>query len=147
MKNANPYLHFNGTAEAAMTFYKSILGGDFTIFQRFKDIPGGEKMSKPDQERFIHISLEVSTSITIMASDSMENIEPVRNGNNFHICLHTDSEQETEKLFEAFSKNGQIEMPLNKTFWGAYFGMLRDKFGIQWMLSYTPDQNTKKINH
>ena len=140
MRNITPYLHFNGTAEAALTFYKSVLGGTFTIFQRFKDVPGGEKMPVEEQERVIHISLQISPDITIMASDSLGTADPLQQGNNFHICLHTSSEPETDKLFDALSKNGRIEMPLNKTFWGAYFGMLRDKFGIQWMLSYTPEQ-------
>jgi len=140
MRNTNPYLHFNGTAEEAMNFYKLILGGEFLIFQRYKDVPGAEKMPAQDQERFIHISLQVSLNITIMASDSLGSGEDLQAGNNFHICLHTDSEAETEKLFEGLSKNGRIEMPLNKTFWGAYFGMCRDKFGIQWMLNYSADQ-------
>lgn len=142
MRNTNPYLHFNGTAETAMNFYKSILGGEFSIFQRFKDVPGAEKMPAQDQERLIHISLQVSPNITIMASDTMGSVEELQAGNNFHICLHTDSEAETDKLFEGLSKNGRIEMPLNKTFWGAYFGMFRDKFGIQWMLSYSPEQKS-----
>jgi PhnB protein len=142
MRNATPYLHFNGTAEAAMNFYKSILGGEFIIFQRFKDVPGGEKMTTQNQERFIHISLQVSPIITIMASDTMGPVEELQVGNNFHICLHTDSEAETDKLFEGLSKNGRIEMPLNKTFWGAYFGMFRDKFGVQWMLSYSGEQKS-----
>src|SRR6188768_1784731 len=130
MRNINPYLHFNGAAEEAMTFYKSVLGGAFTIFQRYKEVPGGEKMPAADQERVIHISLQVSASITIMASDTMGTLDDYQKGTNFHICLHTDSETENEKLFDALSKGGQIEMPLNKTFWGAYFGMFRDKFGI-----------------
>ena|SRR6478609_5939838 len=138
MLATTPYLHFNGTADQAMKFYKSILGGEFVIYQQFKDVPGAEKMPVPDQQRFIHISLQVSPAITIMASDTMGAVEELVAGNNFHICLHTESEAETDKLFEALSKNGRITMPLNKTFWGAYFGMFRDKFGIQWMLSYSP---------
>ena len=144
MRSTIPYLHFNGTAEAAMTFYKKVLGGEFLIFQQFKDVPGAEKMPVENQERFIHISLQVSPSITIMASDTMGPVEDLTIGNNFHICLNTDSEKETDKLFEELSKNGTVEMPLNKTFWGAYFGMCRDKFGVQWMLSYSPDQENKK---
>lgn len=139
MRNTTPYLHFNGTAEEAMNFYKSVLGGEFTTFQRFKDVPGAEKMPAQDQERFIHIALQVSPNITIMASDTMGPVEELQVGNNFHICLQTDSEVETDKLFERLSKDGRIEMPLNKTFWGAYFGMLRDKFGVQWMLNYSAE--------
>ncbi|MBI1768107.1 MAG: VOC family protein [Bacteroidetes bacterium] len=141
MRNTTPYLHFKGNAEQAINFYKSVLGGEFLIFQRYKDVPGGEKMSSQDQEKLIHVSLQVSLSITIMASDTMQSAEQdLVAGNNFHICLHTESEAETERLFEGLSKNGHVEMPLNKTFWGAYFGMCQDKFGIHWMLSYSVDQ-------
>lgn len=140
MRNTTPYLHFKGNAGEAMDFYKSVLGGEFTIYQRYSDVPGAEKMPSQDQQKFIHISLQVSPEITIMASDAMGSGEDLLSGNNFHICLHTDSEAETDKLFEGISKNGQVQMPLNKTFWGAYFGMCRDRFGVQWMLSYTADQ-------
>ncbi len=141
MLNSTPYLHFNGNAEEAMKFYKSVLGGEFSVLQRYKDVPGGEKMAAKDQERFIHISLQVSPTITIMASDNMAAAEDdLQTGNNYHICLHTESEAETQKLFEGLSKDGQVEMPLNKTFWGAFFGMTRDKYGVRWMLSYSPAQ-------
>lgn len=140
MRNTTPYLHFKGRAEDAMNFYKSVLGGEFTIFQRFKDVPGGEKMPPQEQARIIHISLQVSPSIAIMASDTLSAAEDdFTTGTNFHICLHTDTEAETDKLFAGLSAGGAVEMPLNKTFWGAYFGMCRDKFGVQWMLSYSPD--------
>ena len=141
MKTVTPYLHFKGDAEDAMKFYKSVLGGTFTIAAKYGDIPGGEKMPPQNKTKFIHISLQVNALITIMASDALDSAEHELNaGNNFHICLHTDSEAETEKLFEGLSKNGQVEMPLNKTFWGAYFGMCRDQFGVQWMISYTAEQ-------
>ncbi|MGO8056010.1 VOC family protein, partial [Rhizobium leguminosarum] len=74
-------------------------------------------------------------------SDNLESMgHQIIAGDNFHICIHTESEKETDKLFKALSANGKIEMPLNKTFWGAYFGMCRDKFGIQWMVSYDQPQ-------
>jgi PhnB protein len=139
MLNTTPYLHFKGQAEEAMNFYKAVLGGEFSGFQRYKDVPGGEKMAAPDKDRLIHIALQVSPFITIMASDMMQSAEDeCASGNNYHICIHTESEPETQNLFEGLSRGGQIEMPLNKTFWGAYFGMCRDKFGIHWMLNYTP---------
>lgn len=138
MRQVTPYLHFKGNATQAMNFYKSVLGGDFSIFQKYKDVPGGEKMSAEDQERLIHVSLQVSPQITIMASDTFESVEQsLESGNNFHICLHTESEPETEKLFAGLSQDGQVLMPLNRTFWGSYFGMCKDKFGVQWMLNYT----------
>jgi PhnB protein len=136
MKNINPYLNFMGNSEEAMKFYKSIFGGEFTTFQRFGDIPGGEKMSPEDQKKMIHVSLPVGGGI-IMATDALESMgQTITHGNNFHICIQADSEEETDKLFAKLSTGGKIEMPLNKTFWGAYFGMCRDKFGIQWMVNF-----------
>ncbi|MFZ6008728.1 MAG: VOC family protein [Bacteroidota bacterium] len=138
MKGINPYLNFMGNSEEAMKFYKSVLGGKFTSYQRYADIPGGEKMPPQQQEKFVHIALEIENGISIMATDVME--PKLIEGNNFHICLQVESENEAEKLFEGLSKGGKIEMPLNKTFWGSYFGMCTDKFGIQWMLNYTYNQ-------
>lgn len=141
MLNVNPYLHFMGKTEEAMNFYKSVFGGEFSIFQRYKDVAGGEKMLEEDQEKMIHISLPIGKGNVLMASDNLESMgHEITVGDNFHICIHTENEKETDKLFKALSANGKIEMPLNKTFWGAYFGMCRDKFGIQWMLSYDQPQ-------
>lgn len=134
-----------GNAEEAMTFYRDVLGGSFTIFQRFKETPGGEKMSKEDQEKFIHISLVVGQGHTIMATDMLESMgHTIVKGNNSHICIHTESESETEKIFEALSSGGRVDMPLNKTFWGAYFGMCRDRFGMYWMVNYDTKKNNSK---
>jgi len=141
MLNVNPYLHFMGKTEEAMNFYKSVFGGEFSIFQRYKDMAGGEKMSEDDQEKMIHISLPIGKGNVLMASDNLESMgHEIIMGDNFHICIHTESEKETDKLFKALSDKGKIEMPLNKTFWGAYFGMCRDKFGIQWMISFDQPQ-------
>ncbi len=106
------------------------------------DVPGGEKMSKNNQEKMMHISLKISPYTTLMATDMMENEEnELKFGNNFHICLQADNEKEANKLFQSLSKDGRIEMPMNKTFWGAYFGMCQDRFGILWMINYTFPQN------
>ena len=138
MTNMTPYLHFMGNTEEAMRFYKSVLGGEFVIFARFKEVPGGEKMSPEDQQKIIHISLEISKGLTIMATDLLESMgQKIIIGNNFNICLHTESEAETERIFDALSKGGKVEMPLNKTFFSPYFGVCRDKFGIQWMINLT----------
>lgn len=137
MKSINPYLNFMGQSEDAMKFYKSVFGGEFTIFQRFGDIPGGEKMSPEDQKKMIHISLPMAGGTVLMATDALESMgQKIVSGNNFHIVVHADTEEETDKLFDMLSNGGKIEMPLNKTFWGAYFGMCEDKFGIRWMINY-----------
>ena len=138
MLGTDIYLHFSGNSHEAFTFYKSIFGGEFITAQRFKDVPGSEKMDPETQEKMIHISLKISPHTTLMATDMMGNEEhELKLGNNFHIVLQTDSEKEADKLFHSLSKEGKIEMPMSKTFWGAYFGMCQDKFGVLWMINYT----------
>jgi PhnB protein len=146
MHTTDIYLHFKGNSEEAFTFYRSVFGGNFIIAQRYRDVPGGDKMSPEDQEKMMHISLKISPHTTLMASDMMGNEEhELIFGNNFHICLQAENEKEADKLFGALSKSGKIEMPMNKTFWGAYFGMCRDQFGLLWMINYTyPQSSTPK---
>jgi PhnB protein len=137
MISANPYLHFMGNTAEAMNFYKSIFGGEFITFARFKDVPGGEKMSPEEQEMIIHASLPLGKTV-LMATDMLESMEhKIIEGNNFHICINTESEDEADKLFEKLARDGVIEMAMNKTFWGAYFGMCRDRFNVRWMISYS----------
>jgi PhnB protein len=142
MQGTDIYLHFRGNSFEAFSFYKSIFGGEFITAQRFIDVPGGEKMKPDDQEKIMHISLKLSPYTTLMATDMMGNDDKeLKFGNNFHICLHADNEKEADKIFLALAKDGKIEMPMNKTFWGAYFGMCQDKFDILWMINYTYQQN------
>jgi PhnB protein len=128
-----------GNAEEAMNFYKSVFGGQFSASQRYKEIPGGEKMPVADQEKMVHISLTIpGGGVTIMASDSVQPMgDNITFGNNYHICLQAESEAEVDEIFAGLSKNGNVEMPPNKTFWGAYFTMFRDKFGVEWMINYS----------
>jgi len=137
MKRTTPYLHFDGCAEEAINFYKSVFGGEITAIQRYKDVPGGEKVSAEDKDKLIHGSLKVSEQMSLMATDLLKSMGIVQFGTNVHLCVHLESEAETDRLFEKLSRGGKVEMPLNRTFWGAYFGMCRDKYGVQWMLDYT----------
>lgn len=138
MKSVDVYLHFNGDSEKAMNFYKKVFGGDFLAVQRYGDVPGSEKMSEEDKMKMIHISLKLTETTTLMASDIVTRMdESVQFGSNFHICLQAASEKEADKLFAGLSDEGKIEMPMSNTFWGAYFGMCLDKFGIKWMVNYT----------
>jgi PhnB protein len=137
MISINPYLNFMGNTEEAMKFYKSVFGVEFTAFQRFNDSPGHEKMPKNEQEKIMHASLPMGKSNALMATDVLESMGmTLTPGNNFYISVNTESEKETEKFFNGLAAGGKIEMPLNKTFWGAYCGMCMDKFGIQWMINY-----------
>lgn len=137
MKQADYYLHFHGNALQAMTRYQQIFGGEFTAIQRYGDMPGSEKMNPADRDKLIHISLPLTSHTHLMASDQVTNMEgSLTIGNNYHICLQASCEKEADKLFAALSAGGRIEMPMNKTFWGAYFGMCVDQFGIQWMINH-----------
>ncbi|WP_299496508.1 VOC family protein [Mucilaginibacter sp.] len=130
-----------GNTEEAMNFYKSLFGGEFESFIRYSDVAGGEKMSPPDQQKIMHLSLPIAGDQMIMATDTLESMgRKVVFGNNYHISLEAESEAEVDKIFNGLSAGGTVEMPLNKTFWGAYFGMCEDKFGVQWMINYTYPQ-------
>lgn len=144
MATLNPYLTFGGNCEEAFTFYKSVFGGEFGYMGRFKEMPPMEGMTVPasEGEKIMHVSLPISKESILMGSDSSEAFgKATVAGNNFSISITADSEAEADKLFNSISSGGQVTMPLGKTFWGSYFGMCVDKFGIAWMMSY--DYNKK----
>ena len=137
MTAVNPYLNFMGNTEEAFTFYKSVFGGEFSALQRFKDTPEAEKVSAADREKIMHISLPIGKGVTLMATDALESMgQKLEVGNNFSLSIDAESRAEADRLFDGLSKGGKVEMPMQKTFWGSYFGMIEDKFGIQWMVSY-----------
>jgi PhnB protein len=139
MKAINPYLNFPGTAEEAFNFYKSIFGGDFIGgINRFKDMPESDKIPENEKDKIMHISLPIGNGNILMASDSLESMGyKVTAGTNFHLTIEAESKEEADKFFKDLSEGGKITMPMEDTFWGAYFGMLTDKFGINWMVDYT----------
>jgi PhnB protein len=141
MKAVNPYVNFNGNTEEAFKFYKSVFGGEFTMLQRFKDTPYGDQMSASDKEKIMHISLPIGPGTHLMGTDVLESMgqKPV-SGDNFSLAISPESEEEAKKLFSSLSVGGQVTMALEKMFWGALFGMLTDKFGIQWMVNYEYNQ-------
>ena len=144
MAKVNPYLTFNGNCEDAFNFYKSVFGGEFPYIGRFKEMPpmeGGKEISAEDGEKIMHVSLPISSETILMGSDSSESFGQVTTvGNNFSISIDAASKEEADKLFNGLSAGGKVTMPLSKTFWGAYFGMFTDKFGIQWMVNYDYNQ-------
>lgn len=135
MPALNPYLHFNGNAEDAFNFYKSVFGGDFMVVQRYKDAPANEHIEGAEANWIMHIALPVGKSV-LMASDRPSSFGGVNMGDSFFISINADSEEETKRIYDALSAGGKVQMPLDKTFWGAYFGMFADKYGIQWMVNY-----------
>ncbi len=138
MATINPYLNFMGNTEEAFNFYRSAFGGEFIGgINRFKDTPDGAKMPPGDQNKVMHIALPVGKGNVIMGTDMLESMgHKLNKGNNFSISISTDSKAEADKLYKALSAGGKVEMPLADAFWGAYFGMFTDKFGIQWMVNY-----------
>jgi len=142
MVTINPYLNFPGNTEEAFNFYRSIFGGEFAGLTRFKDTQDGSKLNSKEKEMLMHISLPVGKGNTLMATDALESMgHKLNTGNNFSLSVETESKEEADKIFKGLSKGGKITMPQAETFWGSYFGMVNDKFGIQWMVGYTPKQS------
>lgn len=133
----NVYLTFNGNCEEAFNFYKSVFGGDFPYVGRFGEMPPGEKpMPEADMNKIMHISLPISKETTLMGSDTGgEWAAGFKQGNNFSISVNADTVQDCEKIFNGLAAGGFVTMPLAKAFWSEAFGMLTDKFGINWMVS------------
>lgn len=139
MVTINPYLNFPGNTEEAFNFYKSVFGGDFNGLTRFKDAPEGAKLSKDEKEKLMHVSLPIGNSNVLMATDALDSMgHKISVGNNFHLSVEAESKEEADKIFNGLSAGGKVTMPQADAFWGAYFGMVKDKFGIQWMVSFTP---------
>lgn len=140
MATVNIYLTFNGNCEEAFNFYKSVFGGDFPYIGRFGDMPPGEdqgSLSESDMNKIMHVSLPVSKETMLMGSDAGgEWTSSHVVGNNFSVSINADNREEADRLFGGLSAGGTVTMPMNDTFWGAYFGMFTDKFGINWMVNY-----------
>ncbi len=139
MATINAYLTFDGTCEEAFNFYKSVFGGDFPMVGKFGDMPPQEGMlpiSDEVKNRIMHMSLPISAETVLMGSDTMPGIHDHQVGNNISLSINTDSREEADLIFTGLSAGGKVSMPLADTFWGAYFGMWTDKFGINWMVNY-----------
>ena len=139
MTTVNTYLTFKGNCEEAFQFYKSVFGGEFSYVGKFGDMPAGEcGSSVPEEEKdnIMHISLPISKETVLMGSDnSITSGQETIIGTNFSISINTDTQEEADRLYKELAVGGKEIMPLSKTFWGAYFGMLTDKFNINWMIS------------
>jgi PhnB protein len=146
MTTINVYLTFNGNCEEAFNFYKSVFGGEFAYVGRFKDIPPeeGKQMPAVEGNKIMHVSLPISDETILMGSDTGgEWASSFKQGNNFSISVSADSQESADRIFNDLSKGGMVTMPMGKTFWGDYFGMLTDKYGINWMMSY--NENVQKL--
>lgn len=143
MATVNPYLVFNGDCEAAFILYKSVFGGDFITFSKFSDMPNNvdSPLSPEDANRVMHVSFPISTDTILMGSDSNSQSGEVAFGDNISISINAESKEEAEKIFNGLAQGGKITMPIQDTFWGAYFGMLKDKFNINWMVNFDYPRN------
>jgi len=135
----NPHINFNGNAEEAFTFYKSIFGGEFAIVMRYKDlsIPGNQ-IAEDEANKIMHIALPIGKNV-LMGNDVPEFMGKVsENENRSKISIGAESKEEADKLFNGLSSGGTVEMPIGDSPWGSYFGMFRDKYGIEWMVDFDP---------
>ncbi len=142
MAQINPHINFNGNAEEAFTFYKSVFGGAFSKIIRFKEISGPEfPIPEHEAHKIMHIALPVGKSM-LMGNDVPESMGRTNeNENRSKIYIHTESKEEAEKLFTGLSTGGHVEVPLEETISGSCFAMFRDKYGIEWMVDFDPNDN------
>ncbi len=140
MAQINPYLNYNGNAEEAFNFYKSVFGGAFAKIMRYKDLSSpGFLVSEKEANKIMHIALPIGKNI-LMANDVPESMGKTNeNENRSKISISAESREEADTLFYGLSDGGQIEMPIDYSPWGSYFGMFRDKYGIEWMVDFDPN--------
>ena len=140
----NPYINFNGNAEEAFNFYKSVFGGEFALIVRFKDMPNPEfPIAENEANKIMHIALPIGQNV-LMANDVPERMGRVNeNENRSKISVSAQSREEADNLFNGLSVGGSIEMPIADSPWGSYFGMFRDKYGIEWIVDFDPKYNGK----
>ncbi len=141
MAEVSTYLNFDGTAEAAFEFYKSVFGGEYegNGLTRFGDVPGDGPVPDEIRNLVINVGLRILGGHLLMGTDAIEGMgQSYVRGTDVSICLHPDSREEADRLFEALSAGGEVEMPLADQFWGDYYGTFIDKFGKNWMINHTP---------
>jgi PhnB protein len=137
MATINPHINFNGNAEEAFNFYKSVFGGEFSKIVRFKDLASTEfPVSEHEANKIMHIALPIGNSI-LMANDVPEIMGKTNeNENRSKISITAESREEADKLFHGLSVGGQIEIPVSDSAGASYFGMFRDRYGIEWMVEF-----------
>jgi PhnB protein len=142
MTTINPYIHFNGNAEQAFKFYQSIFGGEFQNLVRFKDMPiPGRPDPDPEADKIMHISLPIGEHNFLMGSDTPEFMgKHNENETRSKLFISAKSKLEADNIFNGLVENANVEMPIDNSPWGTYFGMLRDKYGLEWMVEYNHNQ-------
>ena len=137
MARIDPHINFNGNAEEAFNFYKSVFGGEFTQIIRFKDLPGSEfPIAENEANKIMHIALSIGKNL-LMANDVPEYMGRTNeNENRSKIFIIAESREEADKIFNGLSAGGTIEGPIGDSPWGSYFGCFRDKYGIEWIVEF-----------
>jgi len=140
MRAINPWINFNGNAEEAFIFYKSVFGGDFTKIIRFKDLASAEfQIPENEANKIMYIALPIGKHNVLIANDVPEFMGKVsENENRSKIAVSAESREEAEKIFNGLSAGGDVEGPIGDTPWGTYAGMFRDKYGIEWIVEFDP---------
>lgn len=143
MADVTTYLTVSNQTEAAFNFYKAVFGGEFESLSRFSDMPpqaGMPPLKEEEKPLIMHLTLKIMGGHQLMGSDAPASMVPeIVKGNNFEIGLSPDSREQTERLFHALAEGGEVRMPLQDTFWDAYYGSCTDKFGVRWMENFTSD--------
>ena len=143
MRTINPWINFNGNAEEAFTFYKSVFGGEFTKLVRFSDLASDEfPVDESEANKIMTIALPIGKHNVLIANDVPEFMGPVNeNENRSKIVLNAESREEAEHVFNGLSVGGDVEGPIGDSPWGTYAGMFRDKYGIEWIVEFDPAYN------
>lgn len=137
MIKVNPYIFFNGNCEEAFNFYKSVFRREFKYLGRYKDVPDANRQLFTElDEKIMHVTLPISEQTTLMGSDNTESHKSAGSNDCFALYINTDTRDEADRLFNELSVGGQIKVPMTETFWGSYYGIFKDKFGINWKITF-----------
>ena len=142
MTKMHTYLNFAGNAEEAFDFYSSVFGGELSSLVRFKDFPlEGVEIPAEDEDKLMHVALPIGEDDLLMASDALESLgQRLEQGNNVYVSVHPESREEADRIFAALSEGAEVEMPIADQAWGDYYGALKDRFGVQWMVNHGQPQ-------
>src|SRR5580704_7975041 len=141
MRTINPWINFNGNAEEAFTFYRSVFGGEFGKIIRFKNL-ASDAFPIPEDEanKIMRIALPIGKHNVLIANDVPGFLGRVsEEENRSKIAVSAESREEAEKIFNGLSADGSVEGPIGEGPWGTYGGMLRDKYGIEWIVEFDPN--------
>ena len=137
MATLNPYIYFNGNCEQAFNHYRQVFKKDFKYLGRYKDVPQVERsIFKETDEKIMHVSLPISKETILMGADNLEVYNNTLINYNFSLIVSTDSKEEADRIFNGLSDGGKIIMPMDLTFWGSYYGICVNQFGVNWKITF-----------